>query len=76
MDGSFHCIFNGIQSFEIKTIESEFIEDKRTALVKKHRIINMDKHVLHAYYNKIGEENYKQIVLLAQLMQKWNYLMF
>jgi hypothetical protein len=36
----------------------------------------MDKHVLHAYYNKIGEENYKQIVLLAQLMQKWNYLMF
>jgi hypothetical protein len=26
--------------FEIQTIESEFIEDKRTALVKKHRIIN------------------------------------
>jgi hypothetical protein len=39
MDGSFHCIFNGIQSFEIKTIESEFIEDKRTALVKNTALL-------------------------------------
>jgi hypothetical protein len=34
MDGSFYCIFNGIQNspLKFKTIESEFIEDKKNCL--------------------------------------------
>jgi hypothetical protein len=55
--------------FEIQTIESEFIEGKKELPWSKSTTlsINMDKHVLHAYYNKIGEaiKNYKQIVLFG-----------
>jgi hypothetical protein len=43
--------------FEIQTIESEFIEDKKELpwLKKTPHYQLMDKHVLHTYYNKIGE---------------------
>jgi hypothetical protein len=41
---------------KFKTIESSFIEDKKELPWLKNTAlsINMDKHVLHAYYNKIG----------------------
>lgn len=55
--------------FEIKTIESEFIERKKEQSISKKTglSINNDQHVLYAYYNKIGEaiKNYKQIVLFG-----------
>ncbi|MEZ7498576.1 hypothetical protein QO200_07465 [Flavobacterium sp. Arc3] len=55
--------------FEIKTIESQFIEGKNELILsqKTDLSINTDQHLLYAYYNKIGEaiKNYKQIVLFG-----------
>lgn len=55
--------------FEIKTIESEFIERKKEQSISKKTelSINNEQYVLYAYYNKIGEaiKNYKQIVLFG-----------
>lgn len=53
--------------FEIKTIESEFPENRKELNLEKgtQLAINLDQHILYAYYNKIGEaiKNYTQIVL-------------
>lgn len=55
--------------FEIKTIEPEFPEGNiEMSLVKGDQLPkNIDKHILYAYYNRIGEaiKNYKQIVLFG-----------
>lgn len=55
--------------FEIRTIESEFPENKKELNFDRgaNLSINTDKHILCAYYNKIGEaiKNYKQIVLFG-----------
>ena len=55
--------------FEIKTIEPEFPEgNEELNLVKGVQLPkNTDKHILYAYYNRIGEaiKNYKQIVLFG-----------
>ncbi|MFT5713753.1 MAG: hypothetical protein ACI9WT_000291 [Flavobacterium sp.] len=55
--------------FEIKTIESNFsVEEKELQLSKAPALlINEEKHILHEYYNKIGDaiKNYKQIVLFG-----------
>jgi hypothetical protein len=55
--------------FEIKTIESKIPEVKKELNLAKefHSPHNKDKHILYAYYNKIGEaiKNYKQIVLFG-----------